>query len=522
VNLDDLIKQLQGMPDEEKAKVIASATAVTKDQRWIPNPGPQTDAYFSPAKVLLYGGAGGGGKSDLGLGLAFTKHRKSLILRRQYTNLGALIDRALEINGTRDGFSGATPPKLETRDGRLIRFGANQHPGDEEGWQGQPFDLKVFDEACQFLESQVRFHLGWLRTTDPLAPKERAVLATNPPLTADGDWLIGFFRPWLDITHPNPAKPGELRWFVTAPDGTDLEVPDATPLEMGGRTLVPSSRTFIPAKLNDNPFLAKTDYVAQLDGLPEPLRSAVRDGNFMLARQDAEFQVIPMQWIIEAQNRWKKEGYKAFAMTAMGFDPAGGGRDSAELCWRHGGWYAPLVSVRGEDTANGSEAAARIITHRRDAAPVVIDTGGGYGGAVSLRLRDNGISYVGFNSSKRSSARTTDGQLSFANKRAEAWWRFREALDPDQEGGSPIALPDDPELRSDLAAPTFRVEARGLIIEGKDELRKRLGRSPGKGDAVVMCFSEGNAAQRRTLSPAAGTLPKLTLGYSKIKSILRR
>lgn len=524
MNIDEVIKRIQGLSPDDRAAALAVASQVIGKAKWIPNPGPQTDAYFSPADILLYGGAGGGGKSDLGLGLAFTAHQRSLILRRRYTNLSAITDRALEINGTRDGYSGQTPPKLVTPDGRLIHFGANQHIGDEQGWQGQPYDLKVFDEACQFLEAQIRFHLGWLRSTKP-GQRVRAVLATNPPVDADGDWIIGFFRPWLDLTHPNPAKPGELRWFVAAPDGSDLEVSGPTPVELPGyRTpLVPMSRSFIPAKLEDNPFLIHSGYQSKLDGLPEPLRSAVRDGNFMLARQDAEFQVIPMQWIIEAQNRWTKEGYKGFAMTAMGFDPAGGGKDAAALCWRHGPWFAPMVTVKGEETANGSEAAARIIAHRRDAAPVIVDTGGGYGGAVALRLQDNGISHVGFNGARRSNARTRDGQLRFVNKRAEAWWRLREALDPDQEGGSPIALPDDTELRSDLAAPVFEVKSNGIQIESKDDLRKRLGRSPDKGDAVVMCFSEGQAAQRRWLTGGnAISLPSVTLGYAAAKRILRR
>jgi hypothetical protein len=34
------------------------------------------------------------------------------------------------------------------------------------------------------------------------------------------------------------------------------------------------------------------------------------------------------------------------------------------------------------------------------------------------------------------------------------------------------------------------VAARGILIESKDDLRKRLGRSPGKGDAVVMCLAK--------------------------------
>jgi hypothetical protein len=96
--------------------------------------------------------------------------------------------------------------------------------------------------------------------------------------------------------------------------------------------------------------------------------------------------------------------------------------------------------------------------------------------------------------------KTKDGSLAFANKRAEVWWKFREALDPDQPDGSAIALPADPELRADLCAPTWKLSARGILLESKDgssgfgNLRQRLGRSPGKGDAVVMAWSEGNAA----------------------------
>jgi hypothetical protein len=515
--LEEIIGRLNEMPPDQKEAVKKQAIQATAGLKWLPSPGPQTDAYFCPADILLYGGQGGGGKSDLGLGLAFTAHQRTLILRRKYTNLGALVDRALEINKSRDGFNGSPPPKLRTADGRHIEFGANQHLGDEQGWQGQPFDLKVFDEACQFLEAQVRFHIGWLRTTVE-GQRVRALLASNPPIDSDGDWLIGMFRPWLDITHPNPAKHGELRWYVTDPDGNDLEVDGPTPVVMDGRTYIPMSRTFIPAALRDNPFLIKTDYQAKLDGLPEPLRSAVRDGNFMAARQDADWQVIPTAWIIAAQDRWKADGWKAFAMTAMAFDPAGGGADAAELAYRHGGWYGELKTSKGEETADGSRAAATIISHRRDNAPVVVDVGGGYGGAVTLRLKDNGITHIGFNGANSSSGKTVDGQLGFANKRAEAWWRFREALNPDQQGGSVVCLPPDPELRSDLAAPTYEVGARGVLIESKDDLRKRLGRSPGKGDAVVMCLSEGNAAVRKHLNRHNGQMQTTAnRGFDKIK-----
>jgi hypothetical protein len=515
--LEELIGKLGALPEADKKTVVEAAVAATAGMKWIPNPGPQTLAYFCQADVLLYGGQGGGGKSDLGLGLAFTAHKRSLIMRRKYANLSALTERAIAINGSRSGFNGSPPPLLRTDDGRYIQFAGNQHAGDEEDWQGHAFDLKYFDEATQFLESQIRFHLGWLRSTEE-GQRVRAVLGTNPPINADGDWIIGMFRPWLDITHPKPAAHGELRWFVTAPDGEDLEVdgPEEVHLPGADKPSRPMSRTFIPAALRDNPFLINTNYQANLDGLPEPLRSAVRDGNFMAARQDAEFQVIPTQWLIEAQHRWKPDGFKDFAMTAMAFDPAGGGADAAELAIRHGGWYANLVTTKGEETADGSAAAATIVKHRRDAAPVVVDVGGGYGGAVTLRLKDNGVPHVGFNGASAAMGHTVDGQLKFSNKRAEAWWRFREALNPDQQGGSVIALPPDPELRADLAAPTYEVTARGIQIESKDDLRKRLGRSPGKGDAVVMCLSEGNAAAKRELNKSS-LQTRANVGFAHMK-----
>src|SRR4051794_3334939 len=181
-------------------------------------------------------------------------------------------------------------------------------------------------------------------------------------------------------------------------------------------------------------------------------------------------------------------------MTAMALDPAGGGRDSAELARRHGGWYAELISAKGQETADGSATAAMVVRYRLDNAPVIVDVGGGYGGGVTVRLKDNGIEPVSFVASGESFEKTKDGSLAFVNKRAEAWWKFREALDPDQPDGSAIALPPDPELRADLCAPTWKLTARGILLESKGEIRKRQGRSPGKGDAVVMCWSEGNEA----------------------------
>jgi hypothetical protein len=177
-----------------------------------------------------------------------------------------------------------------------------------------------------------------------------------------------------------------------------------------------------------------------LSGLPKELRRAYRDGNFSAALRDDDFQVIPTAWIAVAQQRWRAEAGRDIAMTAIGLDVAQGGIDQTVLAARHGGWYAPLVRKPGHITRDGSAVAAAVVALRRDRCPVVVDIGGGWGGDAVARLKDNGIPVLEFNGGKASTAKTRDGQLTFFNKRAEAWWRMREELDPGQQGGAIVAL----------------------------------------------------------------------------------
>jgi hypothetical protein len=481
VSLDDLIARLAGMGEDERKEAEDIALSATAAMVWVPNPGPQTEAFFSQADELFYGGQAGGGKTDLGIGLALTQHKRSLILRRINKDALKIVPRFESVIGGRDGYNGQLQ-RWRLGDRQIDIAGCEQE-SDKQRFKGDPHDLIIFDEGTDFLESQFRFIIGWNRSTTP-NQRCRVVVTSNPPTTSEGLWVVRYWAPWLDPTHPNPAMPGELRWFTTI-NGEDAEVDGPGPHEIPGEPVpvVARSRTYLPASLSDNPDLAATNYASVLSSLPDELRRAYRDGDFSVGLKDGDFQVIPTAWIQAAQKRWQPDGYRGFRMTAMAFDPAGGGKDAAELCYRHGGWYGELISEKGEQTADGAKAAGLLIAKRRDGAAVVIDVGGGYGGAVSQVLKDNSISFGPFNGAGATNAKTTDGQLEFVNKRAEAWWRFREALDPEQEGGSPIALPPDPELRADLAAPTYSVTPRGILLESKEHIRKRLGRSPGKGDA---------------------------------------
>lgn len=499
---------------EQRARLVSIPAIKHRLGRWVPNPGPQSEAFYCEADELFYGGQAGGGKTDLIVGLSLTEHQKSLVLRRTNKEATKMVDRFIEVLGSRDGWNGQD--HIWRIDGRMIDISGCQHEDDKQKFKGTPHDFIGFDEVTDFTESQYRFIIGWNRSTDK-SQRCRVVAAGNPPTTPEGLWVLKYWAPWVDPNHPNPAKPGELRWFTTI-DGEDAEVAGPGPHLINGEMIIARSRTFIPAELQDNPDLAETNYGSVLAALPPELRAAYKEGRFDAALRDDTFQIIPTAWIVAAQERWRPNGFQDVTMTAMAFDPAGGGNDAEELIWRHGGWFSEPVTAKGVMTSDGSRAAGIIVQHRRHGCPVIVDIGGGYGGAVVQRLNDNGITHHAFNGANASMKRTRDGKLSFVNKRAEAWWMLREELNPDQEGGSVIALPPSAEIRADLAAPRWELTQRGIKVESKDDIRQRLGRSPGKGDVIAMCLSEGQAVITRELARTGARQPRVLLGYAKQKS----
>ena len=514
---------------------------------WLPDPRnqPQVKAYYSLADVMLYGGSPGGGKSDLLVGLALTAHARSVIFRRQSTDLGDIEERIIQIAG-RDGWNGAD--KVLRRADRLVELGHLEKPGSEMTWQGGlGHDFIGFDEGAQLPRHKVQFVLGWLRSVDP-NQRRRTVIASNPPLGAEGYWLVEWFAPWLDPGFPNPAQPGELRWAVTAPnkDGTtvwldsgesvtfesEIDHRKSTPdeiaqAERGENAMVakPMTRTFIPSKLRDNPYLANTGYLAQIQSMPEPMRTRLLTGDFLAGRDDDEFQIIPTAWIEAAQKRWTSQPPRGARMTALAVDIAQGGADKTVVAARYGGWFAPLDCRPGRETREGADVLAAVVRMRRDACPVIIDAGGGWGTEAAGAMERNGIPVVSYLGLRPSLGVTREGNLKFANKRAESWWRMREELDPDQEGGSVIALPPQASIKADLAAPRFKIvtDTRGIQVEEKKDIIKRLGRSPDEGDAIVMCLSEGaKAAAKQLRESRRGARPeRANVGHAAMKERFR-
>jgi hypothetical protein len=468
------------LSERERAEIRGLIDDLDVDGLWRPNPGPQRLALESDADEIYYGGAAGGGKTDLLLGAACTTQWKSIVFRREYEQLKDIVERSRSIYGQHASYN-ANEKIWRFRSGRTVEFGACQHVGDEQKFQGRAHDLKAFDELPHFTEAQYLFLSGWNRSARP-GQRCRIIGAGNPPTTAEGEWVIRRWAPWIDPKHPNPAKPGELRWFARL-DDVDTEVDGPGQVQHRGRLITPRSRTFIPAALIDNPHLVDTGYDAVLDQLPEPLRSQMRDGNFGVGRQDDPWQVIPTAWVEAAMARWTPDGGTR-AMDAIGVDVARGGRDKTTLAMRHGTWFDRLVKIPGAETKTGHQVAQLVVTHRRDRAHVNVDVIGIGSAAYDLLVVMPGMIVTGVNVANRTDERDRSGTLGFVNVRALAYWRLREALDPDL--GENIALPPDDELKSDLTAPRWSVQLGGIKVEAKEDIKKRIGRSPDCGDAVVL------------------------------------
>lgn len=417
------------------------------------------------------------------LGLAHTAHKRTAIFRREFPQLKGIEERSYEIF-SEFGEYNISNKIWRLRDDRYIEFGAVADERDKEKYQGRAHDLKAFDEITHFTRSQFTFITTWTRTTYP-GQRCRIIGTGNPPTTAEGDWVIDYWGPWLDERHPNPALPGELR-FYTNIDGRDIEVPTGDPIDHNGELIKPISRTFIPASIDDNPYLSNSGYKSTLQALPKELREKFLHGKFTSSREDDPWQVIPSEWVVAAQARWRERSKPLMNVSAIGADIARGGADQTVLTLRYGNWFAPQLAHPGTTTPDGPAVAALILRELELGTAVNVDVIG-VGTSVYDILKTQGIKVFPMNGSERSEKTDRTEQLGFINQRAEWWWKFREALDP--ESGAELALPPGRELLADLTAPRWSLTTRGIQIEGKKDIIKRIGRSPDLGDSMVYALA---------------------------------
>jgi hypothetical protein len=480
----ELLKSFRSLPPEKLSQLDEFIAQEFAKEIWLPLPGPQTLAYHCKADVLFYGGAAGGAKTDLLLGLAAREHYRSAIYRREFTQVKSIEERSEELFSAYGHYNKSTHIWI-FKDGRRIELGAVNNVGDEIKYQGRPRDFIGFDEVTHFTKPQFVFLTGWNRSVRR-GQRKRVVAAGNPPTTIEGNWVIEYWPCWLDENYPNPAQPGELRYFITDAHGKTTEVETADPIEYKGKTIVPQSRTFIPSSLDDNLYLEGTGYETVLNSLPEPLRSQLLFGDFKAGMKDDPWQVFPTVWLRQAQARWKKRKPPLAPIDQIGVDVSRGGQDRTVITPRWKNYFGEQRVHEGVTTSDGPKVAALVIAVPQINLNVTIAAVDviGVGSSVYDSLAANHIKVVKLNASEGTEeVDKASGRLGFINFRALWAWRLREDLDPDS--GMDLAIPDDPELFAELTAMRWKLTVRGIQILGKDEIKEIIGRSPDKGESLI-------------------------------------
>jgi hypothetical protein len=241
--------------------------------------------------------------------------------------------------------------------------------------------------------------------------------------------------------------------------------------------------------------------------LEQWVRDYGEDSDFVRVRVKGVFpHAGSMQFIsselAEAAARRETPPVTSMDPFVMGVDVARFGDDCTVIRFRRGRDARSIkpIILRGADTM---QVAARIVdeqtSHRCDA--IFVD-GGGVGGGVVDRLRylRLPVTEVQFGGKADRASVGQDGAIVYANKRAEMWGNMREWL-------STGVIDDGVELMADLTGVEYGYTARdgrdAIILERKEDMKKRGLASPDNGDALALTFAypvmPSNHRPRRSL-----------------------
>jgi len=264
-----------------------------------PQPGPQTDMLMSPADIIIFGGAAGGGKT-FSLLLAPLRYKNvpgfgCTIFRKNFNQIfaqGGLWDESLKIY---QGMRGARPRysvgawQFSDSEGRplsAVKFAHIEKDDEVHKWQGSQICEIGFDELTHFSEKTFFYMLSRNRSTCGIKPH---VIATCNP---DADsWVAKFIEWWIDqdTGYPIPERSGKLRFFIRRDEklywaSTRQELWKKFDLTTEEEKAEPKSVTFIMSRLEDNKELLRVNpqYLANLKAMSQVERERLLYGNWKI------------------------------------------------------------------------------------------------------------------------------------------------------------------------------------------------------------------------------------------------
>lgn len=206
-------------------------------------------------------------------------------------------------------------------------------------------------------------------------------------------------------------------------------------------------------------------------GETSPLFKAKVLGEFP---DEGDDTLIPLSWVEAAIKRdLKAEGTKR-----LGCDVARKGEDKTVFYEIHGGKSKLIETYGKRDTMYTAGKAKRYKADGEYDVLVIDDTG--VGGGVTDRLVEQDVECEAFNGGEKA----IDPER-FFNTRSEGYWLLRERFDPQSD--DPIQIEDDQELVHELTCMKYDITSKGQVkLESKEEIKKRIGKSPDKADALMM------------------------------------
>lgn len=291
------------------------------------------------------------------------------------------------------------------------------------------------------------------------------------------DEAQSFSKEQLDILLPTIRKLGSELWFSF----NRLEENDPIWVVVSG-----GDDDIYLDKVNwyDNPFWTEALEAERLRCLrnhPEDY-DHIYEGDPINSADD--FNLITRDVVVAAQKRDFPVGDYMYAPKIIGIDPARFGNDTAVWYLRQGVNAKILKEAAKTSAPQLLDISIELIQEHKPAA-VFIDRGG-EGGSLTDFLRQSGYKNVydiGFNDASASKR--------YKNKRAEMYCKLKDWLTV--KG----CIEDDHDLRQELT--NIKQLPKDVIqLEDKADIKKRIGRSPGKADALALTFARDVKAQTVT------------------------